>query len=48
MTRWMVLDGLHRLLEAHLCVHATSSAELAQLRDLPTFLRIAAETGNQP
>lgn len=46
--RWVVLDGLHRLLKAHLCAHSTIDAKTAHVCDLPLFRRTADEPSNHP
>jgi hypothetical protein len=46
--RWVILDGLHRLLKARVLAHPTITARAAQLHDLPLFRRGADEPHNHP
>jgi len=46
--RWVVLDGLHRLLKARALTHATITAKTAHMRDLPLFRRATDELHNHP
>ncbi len=46
--RWVTLDGLHRLLKAHILGRVTITAKTAYRDDLPSFRRRAAEPHNHP
>lgn len=46
--RWVIMDGLHRLLKAHLLDEATIMAKLAYESDLPLFSRAEHEPHNHP
>jgi len=46
--RWIILDGLHRLLKAHVLAHSTITSTTARMRDLPLFRRAADQPHNHP
>lgn len=46
--RWVTLDGLHRLLKAHILGHVPITAKTAYRDDLPLFRRRADEPHNHP
>lgn len=46
--RWTIMDGVHRLLKAHLMRHDTILAKLAYADDIPLFNRQWWEPHNHP
>jgi hypothetical protein len=46
--RWVVMDGLHRLLKASLCGHEMILAKQAHQEHVPLFSRGPTDPSNQP
>ena len=46
--RWVVMDGLHRLLKAWMCNHETILAKQAREEHIPCFSRKPTEPSNHP
>ena len=46
--RWVIMDGLHRLLKASLHGHTTIMAKQAHEQDIPLFRRNANDPSNHP
>ena len=46
--RWVIMDGLHRLLKAWICGHDTILTKQAHETDIPLFARKSTELSNHP
>jgi len=47
-SRWVIMDGVHRLLKAWICGHDTILAKQAQEQDIPLFHRHWSDPHHHP